>query len=748
MLKSSLVFLKKFFGFFILFSTIFLIIALLSFDADDPSFFLNANNNTVKNIAGSLGADLASPIIGGLGISVLIIIIFLLALSIKLLLGIPNKFLFLRLTCLLIIAIPNFSIFISCLEKQKSSRLVSFAGYLGNYLRYQLIGSFDKIIIIVITGFLGVIGSFLCIGVSFLEWRKVFSILCKFFIKIVFILKKVLLMVKKFADKIKVTDEEVVDKKTEITDNNINIEESVVTRNEPRNKKVLDDKGMSEEYKSTLPPFNLLKEVPFLKRNSKNFEDNLVVSTEELSKVLKDFGIRGKISNVNPGPVVTLYELEPAAGTKSSRIIGLSDDIARSMSAISARVAVMPGKNAIGIELPNQSREIVYLRELLESNAYQNSTLKLPLVLGKNIGGEPVITDLAKMPHLLVAGTTGSGKSVAINTMILSLLYKLTPKECKLVMIDPKMLELSVYEGIPHLLSPVVTEPRKAIGALKWVVEEMEKRYRMMSMLGVRNIVGYNNLIINNAETGKSLERNVQTGFDPATGEPLFEKITISDKPLPYIVVIVDEMADLMLVAGKEIEGYIQRIAQMARAAGIHLIMATQRPSVDVITGVIKANFPTRISFQVTSKIDSRTILGEQGGEQLLGMGDMLFMMTGGKVERVHGPFVGDNEVEKVVAFLKKQGKPEYVQEIIAKQEDASEDIKSLSMQNNEKNSLYEQALSIVLTEKKATTSYLQRKLKIGYNKAASLIEKMEDEGIVSSPNHMGKREILVKKSL
>ncbi|HXZ68858.1 MAG TPA: DNA translocase FtsK, partial [Alphaproteobacteria bacterium] len=428
---------------------------------------------------------------------------------------------------------------------------------------------------------------------------------------------------------------------------------------------------------------------------------------------------------------------------KSSRVIGLADDIARSMSAVSARVAVVPGRNAIGIELPNRKREMVVLRELLAHESFEQSPDKLLLALGKTIGGEPVVADLSRMPHLLIAGTTGSGKSVAINTMILSLVYRLTPAQCKLILIDPKMLELSVYDGIPHLLAPVVTEPKKAIVALKWVVREMEDRYRKMSKLGVRNITGYNSRMAEARESGELLKRQVQTGFDRETGEPVYEEEVISLGQMPFIVVIIDEMADLMMVAGKEIEGAVQRLAQMARAAGIHLIMATQRPSVDVITGTIKANFPTRISFQVTSKIDSRTILGEQGAEQLLGQGDMLYMMGGGRIKRVHGPFVSDLEVEKVVSFLKTQGQPEYLEAITAEPDEESEGF-DLWEQEGMSDELYDRAVSIVARDRKASTSYIQRKLQIGYNRAARLMERMEAEGVVSIANHAGKREIMV----
>jgi S-DNA-T family DNA segregation ATPase FtsK/SpoIIIE len=494
-----------------------------------------------------------------------------------------------------------------------------------------------------------------------------------------------------------------------------------------------------------LPPHDLLQAAPPESRSPELNEDFLQQNAELLAGVLADFGVKGDIVNIRPGPVVTLYELEPAPGTKSSRVIGLADDLARSMSALAVRVAVVPGRNVIGIELPNQKRETVYMRELLENDNYQAGPIKLPLILGKDIGGLSVIADLARMPHLLVAGTTGSGKSVAINTMILSLLYRLPPERCRFIMVDPKMLELSVYEGIPHLLAPVVTDPKKAVVALKWTVREMEDRYRAMSKLGVRNVEGFNQRLREARENGEMLTRKVQTGFDADTGKPVFEDQAFDLKELPYIVVVVDEFADLMLVAGKDIEGAIQRLAQMARAAGIHLIMATQRPSVDVITGTIKANFPTRISFQVTSKIDSRTILGESGAEQLLGQGDMLYMAAGGRVTRVHGPFVRDQEVEKVVAYLKTQGEPDYVDEVT--EDDELMDDMALALGEEGGGSgddLYDQAVALVAREGKASTSFVQRHLQIGYNKAARLIEKMEKEGVVSTANHVGKREVLV----
>ncbi len=497
-----------------------------------------------------------------------------------------------------------------------------------------------------------------------------------------------------------------------------------------------------------LPPLGMLMEAR-RPAGAMVSEDSLQQNARLLEGVLEDFGVKGEIINVRPGPVVTLYELEPAPGIKSSRVIGLADDIARSMSAISARVAVVQGRNAIGIELPNQRRETVFLRELVGSQDFDKSKQTLAIALGKNIGGEPIIVDLAKMPHLLVAGTTGSGKSVAINTMILSLLYRLRPDQCRLIMVDPKMLELSVYDGIPHLLTPVVTDPKKAVVALKWAVREMEDRYKKMSKLGVRNIDGFNVRVGEALAKGEQLMRTVQTGYDRETGEAVYEHEAMNLAPLPYIVVIVDEMADLMMVAGKDIEGAIQRLAQMARAAGIHLIMATQRPSVDVITGTIKANFPTRISFQVTSKIDSRTILGEQGAEQLLGQGDMLYMAGGGRISRVHGPFVSDGEVEKVVAHLKSQGQPDYLDAITAEENDGGEDEAGAipdagSMDAEESGDMYDRAVAIVLRDRKCSVSYVQRRLSVGYNKAASLVERMEREGVVGAPNHAGKRPILV----
>ncbi|MBT3070721.1 DNA translocase FtsK [Rhodomicrobium sp. Az07] len=504
------------------------------------------------------------------------------------------------------------------------------------------------------------------------------------------------------------------------------------------------DDDVLEHFTSALPPLSLLSPPAATSERPGAHDPMLMQRSSALMGVLGDFGVKGKMSGIYPGPVITLFELEPARGTKSSRVVGLADDIARSMSAVSARVAVVPGRDAIGIELPNPKREMVSLRGIIESNAFQDSQAALPLALGKSIGGEPIVVDLARMPHLLIAGTTGSGKSVGINTMILSLLYRLPPSQCNFIMIDPKMLELSVYDGIPHLLAPVVTDPKKAVAALKWTVKEMNSRYEKMSKLGVRNITSYNSKVAAAQLRGQPLKRVIQTGFDPVTDEPIEEEEIFDPVPMTYIVVVIDEMADLMMVAGKDIEFAVQRLSQMARAAGIHLIMATQRPSVDVVTGTIKANFPSRISFQVTSKIDSRTIIGEQGAEQLLGAGDMLYMAAGGRIIRAHGPFVSDEEVEHVAAHLKAQGFPNYRDDIL--EDPDAEDEAPRKGGGGDSGDLYASAVDIVLKDRKPTTSYLQRRLGIGYNRAASLIERMEQEGIVGSPGRTGRREILMEE--
>lgn len=500
--------------------------------------------------------------------------------------------------------------------------------------------------------------------------------------------------------------------------------------------KVTDSKTAYE-----LPSLDLLNEIPD-ERNKKRISEKQIEQNKDLlERTLTDFGINGKIISVNPGPFVTLYELEPAPGVKSSRVISLADDISRSMSSTSARIAVIPGKNSIGIELPNDDKETVYLREIIESNTFENKVDGIALSLGKNIGGESTIADLSRMPHLMIAGTTGSGKSVGINGMILSILYKFKPEDCRLIMVDPKMIELSVYDGIPHLLTPVITNPKKAVVGLKWVVREMDDRYNRMSKLSVRTMDAFNKKAEEYKRKGKKFKRKIHTGYDNETGQPLYSEEEIEPEKMPFIVVVIDEMADLMLVARSDIEHLVQSLAQKARAAGIHLIMATQRPSVDVVTGTIKANFPTRIAFQVASKIDSRTILNEMGAEQLLGRGDMLYMSDGGKVIRVHGPFVSDNEVEDVVRFIKNQETPEYI-DSLTKEEG---EINSGAQQNNSNDELFNQAVEVIMKDKRVSTSYIQRKLQIGYNRAARIIEEMEDKGIISEPNNQGKREILGK---
>ena len=536
--------------------------------------------------------------------------------------------------------------------------------------------------------------------------------------------------------------EEIPEKVTKIKKKKRTIFQPIIKKEKKVNRTVveksLQDREVTNGY--VLPGLDLLSEVPSERKESKVSDKQINQNRDLLTTTLNDFGINGKIISVNPGPFVTLYELEPAPGVKSSRVISLADDISRSMSSTSARIAVIPGKNSIGIELPNYNKETVYLREILESDIFVSKDDGIPLSLGKNIGGEPTIADLSRMPHLMIAGTTGSGKSVGINGMILSILYRFRPDECRLIMVDPKMIELSVYDGIPHLLSPVITNPKKAVVGLKWVVREMDDRYNRMSKLSVRTMEAFNEKAEEYRRKGKKFKRKIHTGYDDETGQPLYSEEEIEAKRMPFIVVVIDEMADLMLVARNDIEHLVQSLAQKARAAGIHLIMATQRPSVDVVTGTIKANFPTRIAFQVASKIDSRTILNEMGAEQLLGRGDMLYMSDGGKVVRVHGPFVSDDEVERVVGFIRKQETPEYIESITKEDGDGGN---TLSPQDDSEDALFSQAVSIIIKDKRVSTSYIQRKLQIGYNRAARIIEEMEEKGIISEPNSQGKREII-----
>ncbi len=620
----------------------------------------------------------------------------------------------------------------------------SHGGHLGFFLKEQLSPVIGYPVFLGVFTIFGVVTGLLALGLSIETWVKAMVISYTFILTVmafIYVQGRDLIkfLIKLFGGKLEenILQQEVADspkKPRKIVSSADKAKKNV-------EKQASFDLDMMGDFQ--LPPLSLLG-MPEDYKAKKPSETSLSANAEMLEKVLDDFGVKGKIIEVQPGPVITLYSFEPAPGTKSSRIIGLSDDVARSMTATSARISVIPGVNAIGIELPNSFREKVFLKELMLDNEFKKTKAALPLILGKDIAGRSVIIDLARTPHLLVAGTTGSGKSVGLNAMILSLLYKYSPEECKFIMIDPKMLELSVYQDIPHLLSPVVTEPQKAIIALKWVVKEMEGRYRLMSNLSVRNIDGYNEKIVEAHKAGKVLTRTVQTGYDIDTGKPTMEEVPLEMKKLPFIVVIVDEMADLMMVAGKEIEISIQRLAQMARAAGIHVILATQRPSVDVITGVIKANFPSRISFQVTSKIDSRTILGEQGAEQLLGMGDMLYMASGSKIIRVHGPFVADDEVREVADYLRKQAKPVYIEDVTIGEDD--EMSLALGGGGDGLDDLYNQAVSVVLRDKKVSTSYIQRVFKIGYNRAANIIDQMEQEGVISAPDHVGRRQILLNK--
>ena len=757
-------------------------IAVFGYSAGDPS--LNSSGIAdPSNILGISGALVADLLLQTLGFTCFVPILTLFVWGGRLMRGNPVLHP-LRSLLLLVVACLFYAITLSALPVSVNWPLMTrMGGFTGSLLLDSLVNwqwlaksGISVVLIGAISGFIGVILWVTALGLTRQDWQRTaigFLKITIFMRNIVTLCNDIWKQVHEFKNrnfqppepsyftplsKITDVDEDVSedfdvrisfgDTDDEYDKASPSMERSGLVADKPRAPKLSAKLKATSQRQLDLgdgiyqkPPLDLLEardvSVSVLQLN----KDALQQNAKFLGSVLSDFGIKGEIVKVRPGPVVTLYELEPAPGTKSSRVIGLSGDIARSMSAVSVRIAVVPGQNVIGIELPNLNREIVYMRELVESKEFEKSTNSLPLALGKDIGGLPVIADLIRMPHLLIAGTTGSGKSVAMNTMILSLLYQLTPDQCKFIMIDPKMLELSVYEGIPHLLTPVVTDPSKAVVALKWAVREMEDRYRMMSQIGVRNVAGYNVRIKEAAKKGETLTRIVQTGFDD-DGKPIMEELPSPTDPLPFIVVVVDEMADLMLVAGKDVEAAIQRLAQMARAAGIHLIMATQRPSVDVITGTIKANFPTRISFQVTSKIDSRTILGEQGAEQLLGQGDMLYMAGGGRITRVHGPFVSDEDVEEIVKHLKAQGSPAYLDEITV--EDDTPLLGGTTSKEDAGDVLYDEAVALIAREGKASTSFIQRHLQIGYNRAARIIERMEKQGVVSEANRVGKREVLI----
>jgi S-DNA-T family DNA segregation ATPase FtsK/SpoIIIE len=760
-------------GLALLASALFIFVALVSFHESDPSINMAADHKAL-NWMGLPGAYIANPLLQMLGLASLLLVSMLAAWGWRLF---ASK----RIPSLLSIRIAMFfislvllSVCFAAVEPPASWPIDNgLGGAIGLLVRHWLRHFFPGFIQVTLSLFLLLGALPIALGITWGEWRSMLRALWRsglFALSIFSILRparpedmaytngaKMESRLVQFLKKLKpAAREDNDDEEEEAQDSEPKelakkprkqqVKKDLVaapTRRAPKltQQSSLELRPRKGEYQ--LPPVSLMNEPSRKVKKQTTNESALSQNARLLEGVLNDFGVNGEIVKVRPGPVVTLYELEPSPGTKSSRVIGLSDDISRSMSSISARIATVPGRNVIGIELPNQTRETVYLREMIEDEEFSNSNASLPIALGKDIGGTPIIVDLARMPHLLVAGTTGSGKSVAVNTMIASLIYKLTPEQCKFIMIDPKMLELSVYDNIPHLLSPVVTEPGKAVVALKWTVKEMENRYRLMSGLGVRNIDGYNKRIHEAKAKGDKLTRTVQTGFNPDTGSPIIEEVALDMNPLPFIVVVVDEMADLMLVAGKDIETSIQRLAQMARAAGIHIIMATQRPSVDVITGVIKANFPTRISFQVTSRIDSRTILGEQGAEQLLGQGDMLYMAGGGRITRVHGPFVSDKEVEAIVNHLKEQGAPTYVEDVTRDPEEGLALGEGAEGEEGEEGEIYRQAVAIVLRDRKASTSYLQRMLKLGYNRAARLVDRMEAEGIVGPANHVGKREVI-----
>ncbi len=734
-------------GLLLLISSIFITLSILSYDKTDNSFNVLSSSDSIYNICSNYGALFADLAIQYLGYTVMIVPVIFSIWSILFFTHKPivNAWRKLSVIVLTVILLSCLSAIFCMFFVASTNGGVIGAIIISNIHRlFVHFGIANFFILSILPVF--IISSVLCIiytiSLSMSHYKTIFYYCC--------------LALKKIAPRSDENDKVEDSSAVKTLKDTIILDQEQIKKDRPLesdgNKKLSKKSGVTNKLLDSsdmhdLPDLDLLQTPQHIENHLPSTED-IDNGITRLSRVLQDFGIQGHIRGAYPGPVITLYEFEPAPGTKSSKVIGLADDIARSMSAMSTRIAVIPGKNVIGIELPNQHRKTVFLKEIFEDKEFINSNAELAIALGQTISGFNVFADLAKMPHMIVAGTTGSGKSVAVNAMILSLLYKHSPDTCKFILIDPKMLEFSMYNDIPHLLSPVVTDPKKAIFALKWTVREMENRYRLMSNLGVRNINNYNALIKKAKQEGRILTQKLQTGFDQETGSPIYEDKPINTEILPYIVVVVDEMADLMMVAGKDIESAVQRLAQMARAAGIHVIMATQRPSVDVITGTIKANFPTRVSFQVTSKFDSRTILGEQGAEQLLGRGDMLFMAGGGQIQRLHGPFVSDQEVEQVVNFLKTQGEPQYVTNITSEISDESANLfTEVGNQSENDDSLYADALEIVKNEQKASTSFIQRRLQIGYNRAARIMEQLESNGVVSTANHAGKRDILIEQN-
>ncbi|MBM5782389.1 MAG: hypothetical protein FJ368_03095 [Pelagibacterales bacterium] len=757
--------LLRFFGLCLCVFSLVLVLSLITFNSADPSFNSASTQDYVSNWMGSFGSHASDILFQLIGLSSFFLCLILFVVGSKIA-GRNSRYNVFPKLIIAPFTILCLSVFFATLPQPSWWDFNSLGGVNGSFILLKLAG-FSKITVSIFSLTISLILLSIILEISFSDWVYFFRYS---YITFVFLFRKFVNLIMQFtkSDKVLVLRDKKLQNDEEFQDLNLNIKsrrfleeeseklnevEEVEEDKEELKQRLKKTKSKKRVVKSGagyhIPTPDLLMDRSQENKDKKISKDVVDNQSKMLIKVLEDFGVYGTSLGAKVGPVVTLHEFEPAPGTKASRVIGLSDDIARSMSAVSTRIAVVSGKTSIGIELPNQKREMIFLREMIETKEYSNSQNALPIILGKDISGETMIADLAKMPHLLIAGTTGSGKSVGLNVMILSILFKLRPDECKFIMIDPKMLELSIYDGIPHLLSPVVTEPSKAVIALKWVVAEMEERYRLMSSLAVRNIAGYNEKAEKSIIAGEKMTKKVQTGYDPTNGKPIIEEIEFEAKKLPFIVVIVDEMADLMLVAGKEIENSVQRLAQMARAAGIHLIMATQRPSVDVITGVIKANFPTRISFQVTSRIDSRTILGVQGAEQLLGQGDMIYMSGGAKMTRVHGPFCSDTEIENIVNFIKSQDLSEFEND----DKIAFESVSIPSSGDDEDgfgesggssdDDLYAKAVMIVRRDKKASISYVQRQLRIGYNRAAILIEKMEEEGIITPPNISGKRMIV-----
>lgn len=792
-----LILLRRFFGAVFMAFSFILTLSLLSYDEKDPSFNSISTDEKIYNWVGNFGSHISDLMFQFVGISSFVICLILFAIGSKMASKDGVRYLLFKFL-LIPFAILAFSTFFATIPDPSWWPFNSFGGYNGAFI-LEKFSYFPEYFLAIISFIIAIFLISVIVEISITDWvyffRYSYVIASFIFTSFIAFLKKSFAKDLKFLPKKNFEEEQENDEENQDEEENgeedrgenevedeenqdeveddeeegdededeedleeDEVEEEKETKETLRerlkkvSKKVIKSSSKSLEGFYQLPTSKLLIDRSMENKNKNISKKQIEKQSESLKQVLSDFGVKGEVMGAKVGPVVTLHEFEPQAGTKASRVIGLAEDIARSMSAVSARIATISGKTALGIELPNEKRRMIFFKEMIESKEYEDSKFYLPMILGKDIGGEPIVVDLAKMPHLLIAGTTGSGKSVGLNVMILSLLYRLRPDECKFIMIDPKMLELSIYDGIPHLLSPVVTEPGKAVIALKWVVNEMEERYRLMSSFGVRNIIGYNEKAEKAALSGETLTRKVQTGYNPEDGKPIVEEIEIEPKKLPFIVVIIDEMADLMLVAGKEIEGSIQRLAQMARAAGIHIITATQRPSVDVITGVIKANFPTRISFQVTSRIDSRTILGVAGGEQLLGQGDMIYMSGGSKMIRVHGPFCSDGEIQDIVKFIKDQDLSEFSEETgvdfetqIAQNSGSDSAGASDSFGGGDDDDLYRKAVEVVKQSKKTSISYLQRHLRIGYNKSAGLIERMENEGILSAPSVSGRRELLEK---